>query len=193
MTVKQKIKKSILFLLIGAMSVFYIGVFMDEDTSITYLPKEKELEDLHKNRIDQRINEHLDQLTRKVQLQKLRAKSVAKEMELLKISSPRLRYDQSDIDQEGDNNGLETRSYKRKNLTERIDAHINDMELEARQQAARQQEEEEHKRELIKSYHERAKKAGFEMVIRDGQIISVQKKKYLLNIFLNFSSVIFSK
>ncbi len=168
----QKIKKGVLFLLIGAMSMFYIEVF-NEDTSIVSVPKDSN--DLHENHADQRINDHLDQLTRKVQLQKLRAKSIAKEMELIEISSPRLHSDQLDTDQQGDNNeNLKTRN--RQSLTNRIDAHINNMELEARRLALMQQEEEAHKRELIKSYQKRAKKAGFEMVIRDGQIIGVKKR-----------------
>ena len=151
----QKIKKSILFLLIGAMSMFCIEVFIDKDTSTTSLPKA--LDDSHESRIDQRINDHLDQLTRKVQLQKLRAKSVTKEMEFLKISSPRLRYSQLDTDQQGSSN-KNLGAKRHQSLTHRIDARINNIELEARRQALRQQEEEEDKRERIKLIRRKLKR-----------------------------------
>ena len=169
----QKIKKSILFLLIGAMSVFCIEVFTNKDTFIT--SSSEKLDDLHESHIDQRINDHLDQLARKVQLQKLKAKSVAKEMELLEVSSPRLDLHQLNIDERSGNNA-NIGARRHQSLTDQVDAHINDMELEARRQAFQQQEEEEQKKELIKSYQERAKKAGFEMVIKDGQIVGIKQK-----------------
>ena len=169
----QKIKKGLFFLLIGAMSVFCIEVFIDRNTSV--ISSSDNLDDLHKSHVDQRINEHLDELTRKVQLQKLKAKSVAKEMELLEVSSPRLDYNQDVNEQSIHNKNLGARSDQ--SLTDQVDAHINNMELEARRQVLRQKEEEERKRELIKSYQEKVKKAGFEMIIKDGQILGIKSKK----------------
>ena len=169
----QKITKSILFVLTGAIVIICIEVSTYEDTSIP--SQSKDLDDLHESHIDQRVNYHLDQLSRKVQLQKLKAQSVAKEVELLRISPPRLHHRQVDFDKQNDKTeNLKISKYT--NITDQVDAHINDIELEARQQALMEQEDKKRRAELIKSYQERARKAGFEMVIKEGQILGIRKK-----------------
>ena len=169
----QNIKTGILFLLIGAMSVFFIDMLFDKQA------QEEDLERAHENHLDQRVNRHLDQLARKVELQSLKAKSLAKEVELLKISSSNLHYDQigleeSELNEEGDTS-QNTEGYR--DFTEQVDAHINDIELESRRESLRAKEDQERKAKLMKVYQKRAKDAGFEIVIKDGQAVGVRPRR----------------
>ena len=171
----QKIKTSLLFLLIGAMSVFFIEVFFNEGISTAY--QAEDLDEVYENHLDQRVNRHLDQLARKIELQSLKAKSVAKEVELLKISSSGLHHSQIDFEEldEESHTNQNTREYR--DFTEEIDAHINDMELESRRQALSEKEEQQRKAELMKLYKKRVRAAGFEMVIKNGQAVGVKPRR----------------
>ena len=171
----QKIKTGLLFLLIGAMSVFFIEVFFNGNTSTAY--QAEDLDEVHENHLDQRVNHHLDQLARKVELQSLKAESVAKEVELLRISSSSLHHGQIDFKELDEENHTNQNTGEYKGFTEQIDAHINDMDLESRRQALREKEEQKRKAELMKLYQKRARDAGFEMVIKDGQAVGIKPRR----------------
>lgn len=170
----KKTTKSIFWLSIGVLSITLIDLFTYKNTSTT----PQSTNDSYEDNSHQRVNYHLDHLTRKIQLQKLKTTFTVEEVEGLKSSHPKLHADHaSDSHQTHQQKPLENARYS--NLTDQIDTHLNQIEIKGWMEAVQAQEDEKYRKEMIKSYQERARQAGFEMIIKDNQIVGVRKNKLL--------------
>ena len=172
----KKITKSVFWLSIGILSVIFADLFTYEDIFKT--SQSVTSDNPHKDETYQRVNYHLDHLARKMQLQKLKTVSTLKEIEGLKMSHPRLHVDQvTDSHQPHQQKTLKNRGYL--SLTDEVDAYLNQKKVKEWVEAVEAQKDEEYRNEMIKIYQEKARQAGFEITIKDNQVVNIRKSKFL--------------
>ncbi len=172
---KERIKKYNYIICLLIIGILYTYIAPQKATE-QLLPSQtkSQSDDFHKyeSSVDSRVNYHLSLLSRKMQFQKLQATSLVKEVEYLKNSHPKLSLDHKKPTHHSQPKKLQNNDLS---LTNQVDAYILQKERERQRQILEEQEEQRYRQEVIQNYKQRAKEAGFEIVIKDDHIVEAKK------------------